>query len=99
MMNTWSIINIFLNFATLINSILTILICLFVFVLIIFFHRQSRSILILLASHTCSTLLISAFMLASMATASLIGFMGIVLEQHGNNKWCRWRGFFIHGFL
>jgi hypothetical protein len=98
-MNTWSIINIVLNLVTLFNSILAILICLFVFCLIIIFHRQSRSIPILLASHTCSTLLISAFMLASMVTASLIGFMGIVLEQHGNSKWCRWRGFFIHGFL
>jgi len=98
-MNVWSIINILLNFLTLINSILTILICLSIFLLIIWFHRQSRSVPLLLASHTYSALLISAFMLTSMATASLLGYMGIVLEQHGNTKWCHWRGFFIHGFL
>jgi hypothetical protein len=98
-MNVWNIVNILLNLLTLINAILTILICLSVFLLIIFFHRQSRSVPLLLASHTCSTLLISAFMLASMATASLLGYMNIILEQHGNTKWCRWRGFFIHGFL
>jgi hypothetical protein len=38
-------------------------------------------------------------MLASMATTSLLGFVGIVLEQHGETNWCRWRGFLIHGFL
>ncbi|CAF3057904.1 unnamed protein product [Rotaria sp. Silwood2] len=38
-------------------------------------------------------------MLASMATASLFGYMNIVLEQHRNNIWCRLRGFCIHGFL
>ncbi len=98
-MDIWNTVNILLNLLTLINSILTIIICLFVFLLIIYFHRQSRSVPLLLASHTCSTLLISAFMLASMTTASLCGYMGIVLEQHGNTKWCYWRGFFIHGFL
>ncbi len=98
-MNYWNLINILLNILTLINSILTIFICLSVFFLIIFFHRQSLSVPLLLASHTCSTLCISAFMLAGMAKASLFGFIGIVLEQHGETNWCRWRGFFIHGFL
>jgi hypothetical protein len=99
MMNVWNTVNIVLNLITLINSILAVLICLSVLLLIIIFHRQSRSVPLLLAGHTCSTLLISAFMLASMAAASLFGYMGMVLEQHGNTKWCRWRGFFIHGFL
>jgi hypothetical protein len=99
MMNVSNTVNIVLNLITLINSILAVLICLSVLLLIIIFHRQSRSVPLLLAGHTCSTLLISAFMLASMAAASLFGYMGMVLEQHGNTKWCRWRGFFIHGFL
>jgi len=98
-MTVWTNINIFLNLLTLINSVLTIFIGLFVLLLIVVFHRQSRSVPLLLAAHTCSTLLISAVMLASMATASLFGYMGIVLEQHGNTIWCRWRGYFIHGFL
>ncbi|CAF0872462.1 unnamed protein product [Adineta ricciae] len=38
-------------------------------------------------------------MLASMANASLLGFLGISLEEHQPTIWCRWRGFFIHGFL
>ncbi|CAF0871441.1 unnamed protein product [Adineta ricciae] len=38
-------------------------------------------------------------MLASMANASLLGFLGISLEEHRPTIWCRWRGFFIHGFL
>jgi hypothetical protein len=98
-MNVWNIVNIILNSLTLINSIITILICLSAFLLIIIYHRQSRSVPLLLAGHTCSTLLISAFMLASMATASLLGYMGIILKQHNDTTWCRWRGFFIHGFL
>ncbi|CAF3189515.1 unnamed protein product [Rotaria sp. Silwood2] len=98
-MNTWVIMNVILNLLTLINSILTILICSFIFLLIIIFHRRSHSVPVLLAGHTCSALLISAFMLASMATASLFGYMNIVLEQHRNNIWCRLRGFCIHGFL
>ncbi|CAF3636534.1 unnamed protein product [Rotaria sp. Silwood1] len=98
-MNAWVIINIFLNLLTLINSILTILICSLIFLLIIISHRRSRSVPVLLAGNTCSTLFISAFMLASMANASLFGYMNIVLEQHNNTIWCRLRGFFIHGFL
>ncbi|CAF0895181.1 unnamed protein product [Rotaria sordida] len=98
-MNAWIIINIFLNILTLINSILTIVICLLILLLIIISRRQSRSVPVLLAGHTCSTLLISAFMLGSMAMVSLFGYMNIVLEQHGNTIWCRLRGFFIHGFL
>lgn len=98
-MKTWNIINIILNLITFINSIITISICLTIFLLIICFHRQSRSVILLLASHTCSALLISAFMLASMTMASLLGYMNIHLEQHGNTTWCIWRGFFIHGFL
>ncbi|CAF1175096.1 unnamed protein product [Adineta steineri] len=98
-MSVWITANILLNLITMINSILTILICLFILILIVKFHRKSRSVPLLLAGHTCSTLLISAFMLASMATVSLFGYMGIPLEQHANTIWCRWRGFFIHGFL
>jgi hypothetical protein len=98
-MNLWSIINIILNLITLINSILTIIICLFILLIIIIFHRQSRSVLLLLACHTCLILLISSFLLASMVTSSLFGFLSIILEQHGNTKWCLWRGFLIHGVL
>jgi hypothetical protein len=34
-----------------------------------------------------------------MVTSSLFGFLSIILEQHGNTKWCHWRGFLIHGVL
>ncbi|UJR14918.1 hypothetical protein I4U23_001901 [Adineta vaga] len=78
---------------------LTILLCLFILLLIIIFHRKSRSVPLLLAAHTCTILLISAFMLASMTAASLFGFLGIKLDQHQDTIWCRWRGFLIHGFL
>ncbi|CAF3324687.1 unnamed protein product [Rotaria socialis] len=98
-MSIWIIMNIVLNLLTLINSIVTILIFIFALSLIIVYHRRSRSVLVLLTGHTCSTLLISASMLASMATASLCGCMNIVLEQHGNTCWCVLRGFCIHGFL
>ena len=98
-MNSWITINVLLNLLTLLNSILTILICSFVLLLIIIFHRRPCSVPILLAGHTSSTLLISAFMLGGMATASLFGYLGIVLKQHGNTIWCRWRGFLVHGFV
>ena len=98
-MNFWNLLNILLNLLTLINTSLAIVICLSVFYLIICFHRHSRSVPILLASHTCSILIISAIMLAHMSTVSLLGFAGISLEQHGETNWCRWRGFLIHGFL
>ncbi|CAF1479547.1 unnamed protein product [Rotaria magnacalcarata] len=98
-MHFWSIINIILNVITLINSIATILICLFTFLLVIIVHRQTRTVLILLACHTCLILMISAILLGSMTTSSIIGFMDIKLKQHANTNWCRWRGYLIHGFL
>jgi len=98
-MNLWSIINIILNLLTLINSILTIIICLFIFLLTMIFHRQSHSVPLLLACYTCLTLLISSFLLASMIISSLFGYLSIIIEQHGNTKWCLWRGFLIHGVL
>ncbi|CAF3662984.1 unnamed protein product [Rotaria sordida] len=98
-MNLWSIINIVLNFITLINSISSTIICLLIFLLVIIFHRQTLTVPLLLACHTCLTLLISSIMLASMATSSLFGFFGIVMQQHGNTKWCHWRGFLIHAVL
>ncbi|CAF4393662.1 unnamed protein product [Rotaria sp. Silwood2] len=98
-MNFWSIINIILNFTTLINSITTIFICLFIFLLVIIFHRQTLTVPLLLACHTCLTLLISSIILTSMVTSSLFGFFGITMQQHGNTKWCYWRGFLIHGVL
>jgi hypothetical protein len=38
-------------------------------------------------------------MLTSMCISSLFGFIGIHLPNQGNTPWCRWCGFFIHGFL
>jgi len=99
MMDLWSIMNIILNLLTLINSILTILICLFIFLLVSIFHRRSRSVLLLLACHTCFILFISSYLLASMVKSSLFGFFSIIIEQHGNTKWCHWRGFLIHAVL
>jgi hypothetical protein len=98
-MNLWSFINIVLNLITLINSILTIIICLFIFFLTIIFHRKSRSVPLLLACHTCLILLISSFLLASMVKSSLYGFISIIKEENENTKWCYWRGFLIHGIL
>lgn len=98
-MSAWTVANIVLNLFTLINSLAAILICSTIFLLIVLYHRKSRSVPLLLAGHTCSTLLISAIMLASMATASLLGYSRVTLSQHGPTVWCRWRGFFIHGFL
>ena len=98
-MNLWSITNIILNFITLINSIVTTVICLLILLLIIIYHRQSHSVPLLLACHTCITLLTTSLILASMITSSLFGFMRVTLEEHGNTKWCRWRGFLIHGML
>jgi hypothetical protein len=98
-MNSWSIINIVLNLITLINSITTIIICVFILLLVTIFHRKSRSVPLLLACHTCLTLLISSFILSSMITSSLLGFLNTPIQQHGNTKWCHWRGFLIHGVL
>jgi hypothetical protein len=98
-MDLWSIINIILNLLTSINSIVTILICLSIFLLVGIFHHQSRSVPLLLACHTCFILLISSYLLASMVKSSLFGFLSISLEQHGDTKWCHWRGFLIHAVL
>jgi len=34
-----------------------------------------------------------------MVKSSLFGFFSIIIEQHGNTKWCHWRGFLIHAVL
>ena len=98
-MNSWVISNILLNLLTFINSSVAIVLCLFIVILIIFFHRGARSAPLLLASYTACTLLMSGSMLASMSASSLLGFSGVVLSQHGLGPWCYWRGFFIHGFF
>ena len=98
-MNFWSIINIILNFITLINCILTIFICLFIVLFILIYCRKNLSVPLLLTCHTCLCLLVSSFILASMVTASLFGFFSIIFNEHGNTTWCLWRGFLIHAVL
>ena len=98
-MNIWTVTNITLNFITLVNTILTIIICSLIFLLILIFHQRTRSIPIILAGHASLILIISACMLGSMCTSSLIGFVGIHLEQHTNTTWCIIRGFCVHAFL
>lgn len=95
-MDSWSLINIILNFITLINTITTMFICLFIFLLVILFHRQSRSVPLLLACYTCLILFFSSFFLAGMVRSSLYGFLSITLNEHNNTRWCLWRGFLIH---
>jgi hypothetical protein len=34
-----------------------------------------------------------------MVISSVLGYLSISIEQHGNTKWCLWRGFLIHGVL
>ncbi len=98
-MSLWSITNIILNLVTLINCSLTICVCLFIFLLVGIFHHQSRSVPLLLACHTSFILLVSSYLLGSMVKSSLYGFLSIRLEEHGNTKWCIWRGFLIHAVL
>ncbi len=98
-MNSWTIINIVLNIITLFNTIFTVIFSLGILLIIIIFHRQRRSIPILLTGHTCLAILLSAIMLASMSISSLFGYIGIYLQEQDDTIWCYWRGFFIHGFL
>lgn len=95
-MDSWSLINIILNMITLINTITTMVICSFIFLLVIIFHRQSRSVPLLLACYTCLILFLSSFFLAGMVRSSLYGFLSIALKEHNNTRWCLWRGFLIH---
>ncbi|CAF0900040.1 unnamed protein product [Adineta steineri] len=98
-MDSWRIINVVLNGITLFNSIMTGLICIFIIIIIIIYHRENQSIPILLAGHTCFSMLLSSIVLTSMTISSLCGFIGIELENSSNRIWCIYRGFFIHGFL
>lgn len=98
-MNSWILINIILNLITLINTIITMLICLFIFLLVIIFHRQTRSVPLLLACYTCFILFFSSFLLGSMVRSSLYGFLSVPLVEHSNTCWCLWRGFLIHAIL
>jgi hypothetical protein len=98
-MDSWTIINIVLNVITIVNSFFTVIVSIGILLIIMIFHRQTRSVPILLASYTCLTILLSATMLTSMTMSSLFGFIGIYLYEYGNTVWCRWCGFFIHGFL
>ena len=98
-MPSYRILNIVLNVITLVNSLVAISLCLFIFVLVIVFHRRTRSVPVLLAGHTCLTLLVSSIMLGSMVFSSLLGYLDLPQEQQGNARWCRWRGFLIHGCL
>lgn len=84
---------------TLINLVITIIICLFIILLVIFLRRQIHTVPLILACHTCLTLLASAVILASMITSSLFGFMHTNTELNKDTIWCRWRGFLVHGFL
>ena len=98
-MPSYRTFNIVLNVITLVNLLIAIAICVFIFGLVMIFHRRTRSVPILLACHTCLTLLVSSIMLGSMILSSLLGFIHLPSEQQGNPRWCRWRGFLIHGCL
>jgi hypothetical protein len=98
-MDSWTIINIVLNAITVFNLALTIIISIGILSIILIFHRRTRSVPILLASHTCLAILLSAIVLATMIISSLLGFLGIHLYEHDNTIWCLWSGFLVHGFL
>jgi hypothetical protein len=98
-MPSYRTFNIVLNVITLVNLVTAISTCVFIFGLVLIFHRQTRSVPVLLACHTCLTLLVSSIMLGSMILSSLLGFIHLPSEQQGNPRWCQWRGFLIHGCL
>lgn len=98
-MDPKSVIDTIIYFIILINSTITILLCLLIFAIVIIFHLKTFTVPLLLSTHTCLALLMSSFMLASMATSSLSGLIDNAVEKYNFTQWCRWRGFFIHGFL
>lgn len=97
-MNSWTSINIILNALTIFNSAFTAIVSIGILLIIIIFHRQTRSVPILFASQTCLAILLSAITLTSMTISSFLGFIGVD-SYDDNTKWCRIRGFLIHGFL
>lgn len=97
-MDSWTIINIFLNLITILNSLSAAIVSLATIIILIIYHHRSRSVPLLIAGYTSLAILLSAIMLGSMGIASLCGFLGIHLEEHGNTPWCLWRGYLVHGF-
>ena len=92
-------IDIILNLFTFILATITTFLCVLTLLMVVLYHRRSRSIPLLLACHTCVALLISSMILARMIFSSLSGFMGVNVAEFHAGGWCHWRGFLIYGFL
>lgn len=89
-MNTLSILLIFCNTFTFVNSILSLMGSLGIIFLILRYHRQAQSVPILLAGYTGLTIAMSSLFLSQISLSSLCGYLGIPFVFHYDNDWCRW---------
>ena len=89
-MHFWPVLHVVLTALTSFNSILSALTSVGVLLLIIRYHRHTKSVPILLAAYTSMAILFISILLANIALSSLFGFLNIRLPHHGNTVWCRW---------